>query len=343
MTTRTLRILLILLIPLVALAAKVFGETPSADAEPAVRIYLPRTKTVDKATLTLNDIAIISGRDDALAARIRDIKLGRSPFAGESITLTRQTVLSQLGAAQISGDTVSVIGSSETRVHRKATDISTDDIVAAAEAFLKASPPAGAIRWKLAHQPQDIAIPQADGATLRCELDASAPAGQVHIRVTLATDEKVLASRLVMFRLSYQTKQLLAAKDINPGETITPANTTLETVEVSRPPSEVYTPPFGKRARAHITPGSVITDSHVHMPQPEVVIQRNETVRLKIQGKGWSITALGQALQNGRVGDTIRVRNLDSRQIIVGQVDASGVVIPMTAGGEVAVAKEQQP
>ncbi|MBS3820567.1 MAG: flagella basal body P-ring formation protein FlgA, partial [Phycisphaerae bacterium] len=62
-----------------------------------------------------------------------------------------------------------------------------------------------------------------------------------------------------------------------------------------------------------------------------------------VQGDGWSVTALGKALQNGRAGETIRVRNLDSRRIIVGEIDKHGNVIPMMTRPEVAAAKERTP
>jgi flagella basal body P-ring formation protein FlgA len=301
---------------------------------------MPRNRTVDKAALTLDDVAIISGRDDALAAKVRAVKLGRAPFAGESITINRQTILSQLAAAEISTEPLEIMGSDETAVHRKATDISTDDIIAAAQAYIEANPPAAAIRWTLATRPKDIALPAQKGATLLCQTDPTSPDGQMHVRVLLATDEKVLATRLVIFRLTYRSRQLVAKADIPPGEAVTPANTTLETIEVTHKPEEMYVPPFGKRARVHILAGTRITESHVHEPKPEIVIRRNQTVRMRIQGNGWCITALGKALQNGRPGETIRVQNLDSRRIVAGEIDENGFVVPIMPGGEMA-AKEQ--
>ncbi len=343
MTLRTLRILLVLLIPLCILAARAFSEQTEGKTTtaPAVRLYMPRNRTVDKAALTLDDVAIISGRDDALAAKVRAVKLGRAPFAGESITINRQTILSQLAAAEISAEPLEIIGSDETAVHRKATDISTDDIIAAAEAYIEANPPASAIRWKLATRPKDISLPAQKGAKLLCQSDPKAPDGQMHVRVLLATGQKALATRLVIFRLTYQDRQLVAKTDIEPGEVVTPANTKLETVEVSHKPDAMYVPPFGKRARVHILAGARITESHVHEPKPDIVIRRNQTIRMRIQGNGWCITALGKALQNGRPGETIRVQNLDSRRIIAGEIDANGFVVPIMPGGEMAAVKEQ--
>jgi flagella basal body P-ring formation protein FlgA len=336
---------LILLIPLTMLAAHAFGEeaTAKADAlEPAVRVYLPRCRTVDKASLTIDDVAFVSGRNNELAGKVKAVAMGRAPFPGESITVNRRTLLSQLAAANIPTETLRIIGATETVVERKATEVTTDDIIAAATTFLKAGKPAGVTSWELATRPKDISMPARDGAQIRCRFAERSPSGQVHIHVILATDAEVLADRLVVFRVKYKAKQLIAARDISPGEPVTPDNTTLKTVEVIQPPDEVYRPPFGKRARVRIQAGAQITESCVHDPKPELMIQRNQTVRMRIQGEGWSITALGTALQNGRVGETIRVRNLDSRRIVVGEIDKHGNVIPMMPRPEVAAAKERE-
>ena len=39
------------------------------------------------------------------------------------------------------------------------------------------------------------------------------------------------------------------------------------------------------------------------------------------------IEAVGKAQQDGRVGQVIRVRNIDSNRIVHGRVDASGIVL----------------
>jgi flagella basal body P-ring formation protein FlgA len=59
------------------------------------------------------------------------------------------------------------------------------------------------------------------------------------------------------------------------------------------------------------------------------VIQRNQTVRLRVQGAGFLITGVGQALQEGRVGEYIKVRNVDSKRVVTGRVAFDGAVEPV--------------
>ena len=44
---------------------------------------------------------------------------------------------------------------------------------------------------------------------------------------------------------------------------------------------------------------------------------------------GFTISGTGLALQDGRPGDFIRVRNVDSKRIVVAKVTADGTVAPV--------------
>lgn len=66
------------------------------------------------------------------------------------------------------------------------------------------------------------------------------------------------------------------------------------------------------------TPGS-------GQPGPYLV-RGGQPVLLRVSHGAVRITMRGEALQNGRVGDVVRVRNTDSRQTVIGTVAADGVV-----------------
>ena len=56
------------------------------------------------------------------------------------------------------------------------------------------------------------------------------------------------------------------------------------------------------------------------------MIRRGAEVQMVYERSGISLTAIGQALGDGAKGDTIRVRNLQSRKIVSGRVSAPNVV-----------------
>jgi len=55
-------------------------------------------------------------------------------------------------------------------------------------------------------------------------------------------------------------------------------------------------------------------------------VKRREQVKMVARVGGVSIEAMGEALQDGRLGDTIRLRNIESNANIQGRVTRLGEV-----------------
>ncbi len=51
-------------------------------------------------------------------------------------------------------------------------------------------------------------------------------------------------------------------------------------------------------------------------------------------GKGFVISGVGQAMESGRVGDLIRVRNIDSKRIIIVRIAGDGTGTPLLAANK---------
>jgi len=80
----------------------------------------------------------------------------------------------------------------------------------------------------------------------------------------------------------------------------------------------------GARLTRNLAQGGVVfTDDVESVP----VIAKGDPVRIVFRAGGLQVEASGEALDNGGVGDTIRVRNVLSRRIIACVVSGPGVVI----------------
>jgi flagella basal body P-ring formation protein FlgA len=66
-----------------------------------------------------------------------------------------------------------------------------------------------------------------------------------------------------------------------------------------------------------LRPGMVLRTSHLQLP---VLVKRNEEVELIARGKNFIVKAKGVALENGRLGEVIRVRNKDSQKVVFAKV-----------------------
>ncbi len=74
---------------------------------------------------------------------------------------------------------------------------------------------------------------------------------------------------------------------------------------------------IGLRTRTSLRAGSVLRSSVLEIPP---VIHRGALVRIVAQGKNFLVTAVGEARQDGRPGQIIRVRNLASKREVFAQV-----------------------
>jgi flagella basal body P-ring formation protein FlgA len=56
------------------------------------------------------------------------------------------------------------------------------------------------------------------------------------------------------------------------------------------------------------------------------LVRRGEAVKLMVRLGSVNVTATGEALQDGRAGQSVRVRNTDSKNIVLGRVTERSMV-----------------
>lgn len=80
---------------------------------------------------------------------------------------------------------------------------------------------------------------------------------------------------------------------------------------------------IGMAAQQALRPGQVIRDADLTRPQ---LVKRGEPVMIVYEVPGITLTARGKAEENGSLGDTVNVLNVQSKRVIQGVVTASGQV-----------------
>jgi len=346
-------------IPTLLLLAALAGPTGGAapDAPGAVRpgamlqVYLPRSVSVAGENLRLGDIGVLRCADASLLARASGIAMGRAPWSGEKIVITRTTVLSRLACSGIRSGQVRMTGARQVSVTRRERVIPTRNIVQAAEDLLrKASggkaqggmrlPPG--CRWRLIGGVRDLAVASGQAVELRAAFARDAPAGHVKVIVRAVPDDAPradaparkgpppdLGRRELLFRLCYPHRQAVATKTLSAGDVISPQNTRIRTVYLERIPPRNWKVPYGKVVTRRLRAGTVLEPAVMTTPRSETVVKRNQTLVMKIEGDGFTVTALGLALQDGRAGEFIKVRNVDSGRIVTARVGPDGTAVPV--------------
>jgi len=298
---------------------------------PTLRIYLPREIEVDGDSLRLGDITIVRSAGPELAGRASAVTMGRAPFAEETLVIDRRTVLSRLAAAGIPGAEAQLSGAEKIMVKRRECVVSADRILLEAEKCLaRHRPGPEGAGWRLTHRPKNMVLPGRSGQVhLRAELLKDAPKHYVTVGLSAVREGKTLATVKLTYRLMYPHQQAVATRDIAAGQMITPDNARLQGSLMAFPQDDGFRPPFGKIATSALKSGTVIRPGLLRPASPVAVVEKGQTVVIKVVGAGFVISGLGQALEPGRADQIIRVRNLDSKRIIEAEVMFDGTVSPV--------------
>jgi len=209
--------------------------------------------------------------------------------------------------------------------------IKSDEFVEKALAFLKKNPPNASIcQWNLIRAPKDLILPGIrEDTTLSVSLVKSGIKNQAKVRIAVFSNGKEIGVRQVTFGLKYNCRKLVAQVDIAAGEIISPENVKIEKAVSNYPEPVNWAVPYGFVAKRRLPANIVIRPDMVGPVKPKVLLKRNQNVIIKIDRLGLLITAIGKTMQDGRVGEYIKVMNVDSNRVIMAKVNEDGSVQPV--------------
>ncbi len=296
----------------------------------ALRIHLPREITIDTNIPNLARVAIIRG-NESLVHKAGKVTLGRISVPGQKIIVDRSIVLSRLAYSGIPASRVIFTGAEKMTVGRRHQIVKGSKFVAAALAFLKKNLPDDSIcQFDAVGITKDLVLPgESKDIKLSARLVKSSVRNLGKVRITALYDGKETGLRDLTFRFKYNGRRSVAQVDIPPGTFISPENVKLEKVISNYPQSADWVSPYGLVARRLIPAKTVIRPGMTGPVRPKVVVKRHQNVLIKINMFGLLVTANGRTMQDGRLGEYIRVQNVDSQRVIMAKVNEDGSVEPV--------------
>ena len=112
---------------------------------------------------------------------------------------------------------------------------------------------------------------------------------------------------------------LVATEVIKAGSVLSEANTESEDGVLSEDDRAL----LGREVRRTVYKGRNIDPANTRAPR---LVVRNQNVTVKYRSNGLEITLNGRAMADGGAGETVSVMNLQSRQLISGQIMPDGWV-----------------
>jgi flagella basal body P-ring formation protein FlgA len=314
-----------------------FGNTQNAElstqneSDSGLQIYLPREITVQNSTLLLGQVGITRGTE-TIVKKANLVTLGRFSMPGQEIVIPRNIILSRLASNGFSASDVTFLGAEKVTVKQKQQIIASEDFTNLADDFLKKNISGNSISgWKAVRAAQELIIPDnSEGIKYSCSFEKNIQANQVNVEIAIFSGDKKIGTRSVVFRLEYEFRTLVAVADIAPGEIITSENVKIERRPSNYPEPSDWKLPYGLLAKRAIKANSEIRDDMLCSAELQTIIKRNQNVIIRIEKPGFVITAVGKTLQDGKTGDFIKVRNVDSQRIIIARVNEDGSVEPVS-------------
>jgi flagellar basal body P-ring formation protein FlgA len=301
----------------------------SALVQAQVQIYLPREIAVSDSALKLGSVAVVRG-EPAAVEKAKGVGLGQLVLPGQKMAIDRTTVLSRLACSGIPAAQVTFTGAERVTVSRAGHTLSGMDLAQAARRFVEQSQIAGLDRAEVVTQPRDLVLdgnqPALQLVPRLAQTGLSSSGVKVHVAVCSAGTE--VAGQDVLVRLRYRGHKVIATADLAKGTAISPQNVRVEEALVDQPASPSWQPPYGRVLRRAVANAAEIREDGLSDPPPTLAVKRNDLVAIRVERPGIVITATGKMLSDGRVGEIVKVRNVDSNRIILCKVMQDGSVEP---------------
>ena len=300
------------------------------EQEKLLKIHLPRTAQIKTHTVSLEQIAVLTGNME-MSHKAGTVLLGKLSSVDQQLVIDRKTILSRLASNEVNGNNVTLTGAEEIRVTMQRSVITSETLLKKAREFLEEKNKSSSVcGYEPAGMPEEFVTSGANLERIRIVPSLIVGGNNYYKRVKLSImkgDEKV-SERTVSFRLKFSRKAAVAKTNIPLGSEITSENTEIKKIVSGNPPTRKFVKPYGLVARRPIPSDTVIESYMVGSASPELVIERNQSVFIKVERPGLFITTMGKALQNGHQGEIIKVKNVSSDRVIYACVNDDGSVSP---------------
>lgn len=295
----------------------------------ALTVTVAAETIVPGPSISFGDIADISGDDLQRIRYLQSLRIGGAAPPGGRLQFTRELLGSKLAAvgADFSGiiwnvpDQVSIVTDSQ--------QVAGQKIIDAGMNFLQSrlgSSNADLEIEAFGYQ-EDLAVPVGD-LSLQCELPYGVrKGGPTLVNVTVQANGRIFTKIGVRYTVRIFDTVLVASRAIGADEPLNTGNVVLQRMDTA-PLGNGYLTGYrqidGMIARRPIAPGAVLTEISLEKP---VMIKRGTNITILARKGDLEVGAPGLAMQDGTLGQIIRVQNLTSKRYLTAKVISSDAVL----------------
>jgi flagellar basal body P-ring formation protein FlgA len=304
-----------------------FALLPAAGAAETetIIVKLRPMATASGTQVTVGDIADLRGVKKGQRESIARLDVAELPLSSQPIFVSQQQIGFRL---QLAGFTAYRLeGPRYVRVSRPAGEDLEAKIAAVARQALEDNL-AGAVKEVSIQLAHAVTLPplSADGADIHLEAEVRSPVlppCRVGVEVSIYVRGARRNGVIVFLDVQMLQPVAVAISRIDIGEAFTTDNVRWErmAVENTQRAAVAAAGLMGRRARRPVSAGHALEPDDVELDTPAaIIIHPSNLVHLIATVGPMQIKTEGEALQSGRVGQLIQVRNLESKNTVTGRV-----------------------
>lgn len=303
-------------------------DSRAAESRPGMTLALREKAVANGPEILLGDLAELPESNATGIAGLAGLSLGPSPMPGETRIVTSTEVHRILETAALPG--ISVGGAARTRVTRSSRPLPEAEVAQALRAHLAAISgwQADEIEVRAIRKLNDVSIPEGSTTSLHV-LQRSAPVSfrNLSIPMEVSVDGRPVRTIWVTADIRITATVAQATKRLPYGTVLTGDDFKIVRAEIPDPRSSYIRSAemgSGKVLRRTLKPGELITGDALSDP---LLVRNGDTVRLRLENSNIRVVMLARAEQNGRMGQSIRIRNLDFARTLRALVVGPGEVL----------------
>ncbi len=276
----------------------------------------------------LGDIARITGDEPDVVKTVQSIVLASAPALNRSIIMGKNLIKKALLRNGFDLKEVKFVFPEKITIKNKLTRISEDEVKKAIREFIYKNMPWQKDQAKVTKidYKGDIVLPDGEIQQEIIAKENSSFIGKVPLVLEFKRNGKVLKRKKINPIVEVLMPIVLTKVSLKRGQIISRNDVYIERQWKSKVSANIYNSEddvIGKKATRNIRAGQPLKKSLLEIPED---ISRGDKVTILAESKTLKITIPGIARENGKKGEIIKVKNIDSKKIIYARVIDSTTV-----------------
>jgi flagellar basal body P-ring formation protein FlgA len=291
-----------------------------------IRMIGRARSTVTTSVVQLGDVVdfqAASPQEDNTVIALKRLRLEDSPPPGKELRLTAQDVLNALRQKEVDLAKLGYSLPREIVVLRAGRELKEYELRRIIENHLSVVGDFTELKTLRAIDPAIIFPGKVE---FEVQERSSSHLGQMSFSITAVSETGEKVSFDVSTSVDEFREVPVATRALDRGQIIGPSDMAMARLNVDALPKSVLAKPediIGLEANRAIGTGDLFHRTHLKVPP---LIEKGATIKILYRTKLLEATASAEALEDGIVGQEIRVRSISSRKILKGKVLESGTV-----------------